>query len=110
VANQHALKARDLDKFQKLVALGSAQEALAEKYSKFEAEGGAPSADKEGAPLEGKALDKARKEWEKAVKLREPLAKKRAEEGDDFLARMQAEVDELAAKLAAMPGGGEDDQ
>jgi cysteinyl-tRNA synthetase len=113
VANQHALKLRELEKFQKLVALGTAQEALADKYSKFGEEGGgegagAPTADKDGAPLEGKALDKAKKEWERAVKLREPLAKRRAEEGPDFLARMQAEVDELAGKLAAM-GGGEDE-
>jgi len=104
-ANLHALKARELDKFAKLAALPPVNEALADKYTRFEGEGGAPLADKDGAALEGKQLDKARKDWEKAVKLREPLAKKRAEEGDDFLARMQAEVEELAARVAALGGG-----
>jgi cysteinyl-tRNA synthetase len=105
-ANLHALKARELDKLSKLAALPSVEQALAEKYSRFEGEGGAPLADKDGAALEGKGLDKARKDWEKAVKLREPLAKKRAEEGEAFLERLRAEVDELAARVSALGGGG----
>lgn len=46
------------------------QEALADKYSKFDPASGEPTHDKEGQALEGKALDKAKKELEKQKKVR----------------------------------------
>lgn len=124
------------------------QAQLADKYSRFDAETGDPTHDKDGAELEGKvrsrssssgqrpavlcggaaaraarcrptpsrspatfrfphtqAKDKARKDMDKARKLREPLAKKLAEDAA-FLPKLQAEVDALAAALAALGGGG----
>ena len=45
------------------------QEALRDKYSQFDPASGEPTHDKEGKPLEGKALDKARKELEKQHKV-----------------------------------------
>jgi hypothetical protein len=44
-------------------------EALADKYSQWDAVSGEPTHDREGAALEGKALDKARKEVEKQKKV-----------------------------------------
>lgn len=46
------------------------------------------------------AVDKARKDLEKALKAREPLAKKLAED-PGFLQVLQAEVEALQAQLAA---------
>ena len=45
------------------------------------------------------AKDKAKKEVEKARKIVEPLAKKRAED-PDFLAKLTAEVEALTQQLA----------
>jgi hypothetical protein len=47
------VQAKELDKLQKLAALPSEQEALSDRYSKFD-EAGEPTHDKEGQPLEGK--------------------------------------------------------
>lgn len=92
---------RDLDKYEKLMALTSASESLADKYSKFDPESGDPTHDAAGAVLEGKALDKARKDIEKARKVRAPLAKRIVEEGADFLDGIRAEIEALRAMLAA---------
>ncbi|KAL4430549.1 hypothetical protein ABPG77_005789 [Micractinium sp. CCAP 211/92] len=94
-------KRKDLDKFEKLAALPSIQEALADKYSRWDAATGEPTHDKEGAALEGKALDKARKEVEKQKKVRAPLEKKLAEE-PTFLQTLAADIAKLAAELAAL--------
>eukprot|EP00198_Chlamydomonas_reinhardtii_P013988 XP_001703325.1 predicted protein [Chlamydomonas reinhardtii] len=77
------------------------QEALADKYSKFDEASGEPTHDKEGNALEGKAKDKARKDYEKAAKVREPLSKKLAED-PAALDKMKAEVEELRQQLAAL--------
>ena len=74
--------------------------ALADKYSKF-GDDGLPTADKDGNALEGKGMDKAKKDVEKAAKVRAPLQKK-IEENPAFLESLKAEVDELTAELAAM--------
>lgn len=64
------IKRKDLEKLVKLAELPSIPEALKDKYSKFDPETGAPSHDAEGAALEGKALDKAKKDVEKQKKVR----------------------------------------
>ncbi|KAG2499369.1 hypothetical protein HYH03_002944 [Edaphochlamys debaryana] len=95
-------KAKELEKLEGLAALPSIQEALADKYSKFDEASGEPTHDKEGNALEGKAKDKARKDYEKAAKVREPLAKKLAED-PGALDKMRAELEELRQQLAALP-------
>ena len=61
---------QELDKFEKLAALPSPQEALADKYSAFDPVSGDPTRDAAtGAALEGKALDKARKDMDKQRKV-----------------------------------------
>lgn len=97
---------RDVDKFEKLAALPSPQEALKEKYSKFDKSTGEPTHDAQGTLLEGKALDKAKKELEKQKKVRGPLEKRIADEGADFLSGLRAEVEALEAQLAGMSVGG----
>ncbi|KAI8470955.1 MAG: hypothetical protein J3K34DRAFT_419036 [Monoraphidium minutum] len=77
------------------------QEQLADKYSRFDPASGDPTHAKDGAELEGKAADKARKDMDKARKLREPLAKRLAEDAA-FLPKLQAEVEDLARQLAAL--------
>ncbi|KAG2442848.1 hypothetical protein HXX76_002927 [Chlamydomonas incerta] len=94
-------KAKELEKLEGLAALPSIQEALSDKYSKFDAASGEPTHDKEGNALEGKAKDKARKDFEKAAKVREPLSKKLAED-PAALDKMKAEVEELRKQLAAL--------
>ncbi|GFH15847.1 tRNA-synt_1e domain-containing protein [Haematococcus lacustris] len=61
-------KTKELEKMQGLLALPPVEVALADKYSKFDAGTGEPSHDKDGKELDGKAKDKARKEFEKAKK------------------------------------------
>uniref|UniRef100_A0A383W906 cysteine--tRNA ligase n=1 Tax=Tetradesmus obliquus TaxID=3088 RepID=A0A383W906_TETOB len=100
LANALDKKVKELDKLQKLAALPSEREALADRYSAFD-EAGEPTHDKDGTLLEGKAKDKARKDLEKARKVREPLTKKLAED-PNALAAMEAEVAELTAQIAAM--------
>lgn len=94
-------KARELHKFEQIAALAPPAVALADKYSAFDAASGEPTHDKDGNALEGKAKDKARKEWEKAVKIREPLAAK-LEADPDFLRTLRSEVEDLKTQLAAM--------
>ncbi|EFJ42921.1 hypothetical protein VOLCADRAFT_119246, partial [Volvox carteri f. nagariensis] len=77
------------------------QEALADKYSQFDPTSGEPTHDKEGKLLEGKAKDKARKDFEKAVKVREPLTKKLAED-PQALDSMRAELEDLRKQLEAL--------
>ncbi|GLC35821.1 hypothetical protein PLESTB_000497800 [Pleodorina starrii] len=94
-------KVKELEKLEGLAALPSIQEALADKFSQFDPASGEPTHDKEGKPLEGKAKDKARKDVEKAAKVREPLTKKLAED-PDALAKMRAEVEDLRKQLEAL--------
>ncbi|WIA42642.1 hypothetical protein OEZ86_008612 [Tetradesmus obliquus] len=103
LANALDKKVKELDKLQKLAALPSEREALADRYSVFD-EAGEPTHDKDGTLLEGKAKDKARKDLEKARKVREPLTKKLAED-PNALAALEAEVAELTAQIAAMQSG-----
>ena len=93
---------RDLDKFEKLAGLPSPQEVLKEKYSKFDEVSGEPTHDAEGAVLEGKALDKAKKEFEKQKKVRAPLEKRLADDGPDFLDALKTDVAGLEAQLASL--------
>eukprot|EP00192_Tetraselmis_astigmatica_P007572 CAMPEP_0117672910 /NCGR_PEP_ID=MMETSP0804-20121206/14178_1 /TAXON_ID=1074897 /ORGANISM="Tetraselmis astigmatica, Strain CCMP880" /LENGTH=765 /DNA_ID=CAMNT_0005481587 /DNA_START=120 /DNA_END=2418 /DNA_ORIENTATION=- len=93
-------KTKDLEKFLGLAQLPPIPVALADKYGGF-GEDGLPTVDKDGKALEGKALDKAKKEVEKAAKVRAPLQKK-LEEDRSFLATLAAEVEALSAELAAM--------
>eukprot|EP00878_Enallax_costatus_P002111 GHUV01002279.1.p1 GENE.GHUV01002279.1~~GHUV01002279.1.p1 ORF type:complete len:785 (+),score=272.34 GHUV01002279.1:146-2500(+) len=94
-------KAKELEKLQKLAALPSEQEALADKYSQFDAETGEPTHDKEGQPLDDKAKAKAKKDLEKARKVREPLTRKLAED-PAALEILAAEIAELFKQLEAM--------
>lgn len=100
LANQVALKQKDLEKFEKLAALPSVVESLAGKY-RFDAAGN-PSHDKEGSALDDKGVKKAMKDVEKEEKMRAPLAKKLEEEGPEFLTKLAAEVQALQAELAAV--------
>lgn len=93
-------QAKDLEKFQGLAQLPSIPDALADKYSKF-GEDGYPTADKDGNPLDGKALEKAKKDVEKAAKIRAPLGKK-LDEDPKFLESLAAEVEAMTRELAAM--------
>lgn len=47
-------QAKELEKLQKLAALPSEQEALSDRYSRFDEATGEPTHDKDGQPLEGK--------------------------------------------------------
>ncbi|GAB4823051.1 hypothetical protein N2152v2_010097 [Parachlorella kessleri] len=99
------VKRKELDKFEKLAALPSPQDALADKYSAFDPVSGDPTHEAAtGAALEGKALDKARKDMEKQRKVRAPLEKK-LQENPGFLESLAAEVEALAAELAAADQG-----
>ena len=60
---------RDLEKYEKLAALPAPAAALADKYSAFDGATGEPTHDAAGAALECKALEKARKELEKQLKV-----------------------------------------
>ncbi|KAJ9527314.1 hypothetical protein QJQ45_025542 [Haematococcus lacustris] len=92
------MQTKELEKMQGLLALPPVEVALADKYSKFDAGTGEPSHDKDGKELDGKAKDKARKEFEKAKKVREPLVKKLAEE-PTFLENLRSEILTLQAQL-----------
>jgi cysteinyl-tRNA synthetase len=89
-----------LEKFQGIAKLPPIPVALADKYSKF-GEDGLPTADKDGNPLDDKALSKAKKDVDKAAKVRAPLEKKLQEE-PQFMAKLQEEVERLTAEVAAM--------
>jgi len=52
-------------------------------------------------PSRAQARDKARKDFEKARKVREPLAKKLAED-PGFMDKLAHEVEELSAQVAAL--------
>jgi len=93
-------KVKELEKFRNLAELPPVSVALADKYSCFGGDG-LPSADKDGNRLEGKAVEKARKDVEKAEKVRAPLRKK-LEDDPEFLTKLSAEVELLSAELAAM--------
>lgn len=93
-------KSKELEKFQGIAKLPPIPVALADKYSKF-GEDGLPTADKDGSPLDDKALSKAKKEVDKAAKVRAPLEKK-LQEDPQFMAKLQEEVERLTAEVAAM--------
>lgn len=92
---------REIEKFAKIEGLPSVKESLSAKYSKFDADG-FPTHDAEGQPLEGKAVDKAKKEVEKAKKVRLPYEKKATELGTNFLRDMKDQLHNLQAKLQSM--------
>jgi cysteinyl-tRNA synthetase len=99
---------READKFEKLAALPPPAAALADKYGAFDPGSGDPTHDAGGAPLEGKALEKGRKEAERLRRVRAPLEKKLAEEGPGFIEALRAEAEALEAQLEALQlGGGE---
>lgn len=101
LANVLAAKRKDVDKYEKLAALPEPQVQLADKYGGFDPVSGDPTHDKDGVLLEGKAVDKARKDMDKVRKVREPLVKKLAED-PAFLEKMKGEVEELTRQLAAL--------
>jgi cysteinyl-tRNA synthetase len=103
IKNALESRKRELEKFEKLAAMPLPRVVLADKYSKFDPETGDPVADKDGNALEGKALDKAKKDMEKAKKVRAPLEKKIAETGGEgFMDALREEVQRLAAEVAAL--------
>lgn len=93
------LKRAEVERFEKLMSLPSVQEALGEKYKGFDAATGAPTHDKEGAVLEGKALAKAVKDWEKQRAVRAPLEKRIEEEGEGFLEALRQQLTALEAEV-----------
>lgn len=90
---------RDVEKFEKLAALPSIQESLKDKYSKFDQVSGDPTHDAEGVVLQGKPLEKAKKDVEKAKKVRAPLEKRVAEEGVEFMDNMRQEIKSIQDQL-----------
>jgi len=94
-------KVKEKEKFEGLAALPPIEVALADKYSKFDGATGEPTHNKEGAELDAKARDKARKDYEKAKKVREPLAKALAAD-PNLMATLDAEIEGLRAQLAAL--------
>jgi len=93
---------RDVEKFEKLAALPSIQESLKDKYSKFDQVSGDPTHDAEGVVLQGKPLEKAKKDVEKAKKVRAPLEKRVAEEGIDFMDTMRQEIKSIQDQLSRL--------
>ena len=92
-----ALK-KEIVKFTTIQELPSIEEALASKYSKF-GDDGYPTHDAEGTALEGKALDKGKKDVEKARKARLPLQKKISELGPNFLEGMRGTLSKLEDEM-----------
>lgn len=45
---------KELDKYERIIAMGSVQDGLRGKYSAFNDASGEPTHDKDGKPLEGK--------------------------------------------------------
>lgn len=99
------LKRAEVERFEKLCALPSVQEALGDKYGAFDASTGPPTHDAQGAVLEGKALTKAVKDFEKQKSVRAPLEKRRAEEGEGFLEVLREQLRTLEGQAAALEGG-----
>lgn len=96
------IKRAEVERFEKLVALPTVHEALGDKYKAFDRSTGAPTHDKEGAVLEGKALAKAVKDWEKQRAVRAPLEKRLAEEGEGFLDTLRQQLAALEAEAQAL--------
>lgn len=97
VSKAEALK-KEIVKLATIQELPSIEEALASKYSKF-GEDGYPTHDAEGVALDGKALDKGKKDVEKARKARMPLQKKISELGPNFLEGMKGTLSKLENEL-----------
>lgn len=85
---------RDVEKYEALAALPSVQESLADKYSQFDPGSGDPTHDAGGQPLESKALAKAKKEVEKAKKVRAPLERELAKD-PEFLETLRQRLRDL---------------
>jgi hypothetical protein len=97
---QLTLKEKEKEKFEKLISLPSVEVSLSEKYSKFDSATGEPTHDKEGVALEGKAKDKAMKDFDKAKKVLEPLAKK-INDDPAFMDKLTQEIAEIQAQIKA---------
>ncbi|GMH38778.1 hypothetical protein BSKO_06662 [Bryopsis sp. KO-2023] len=85
---------REKERFEKAMA-------PPEKYSQFDAETGNPTHSKDGALLEGKALDNAKKDMDKIRKRRAPFEKK-LEQDPDYLANAEKEISEVKAEIAEL--------
>ena len=92
---------KEIVKFATIQELPSVEESLAAKYSKF-GEDGYPTHDADGNALEGKAVDKGKKDVEKARKARMPFQKKVAEMGPDFLEGMKGMLSKMEEELKHM--------
>ena len=99
LATKLSMLEKEREKFMRLLELPSPQVALADKY-KFD-ESGAPTHDKDGIALEGKALEKAKKDLEKAKKAVEPLNKKLAED-PAFMDKLVADIEAMQAQIAQL--------
>ncbi len=96
------LRRAEVDRFEKLLALPSVQESLRDKYGGFDASTGMPTHDAQGGVLEGKALTKAVKDFEKQKAIRAPLEKKRAEEGEGFLEVLKEQLQVLEQEAVGL--------
>lgn len=88
----HSRKQAELSRLQKLVQLPSIQEALKDRFSKFDADLN-PTHDHEGKELDTKAAAKAKKVVDKEKKAREGL--KKLESDPELMSRTEAEVKQL---------------
>ena len=103
VSKAESLK-KEIVKFATLQEMPSVEESLAAKYSKF-GEDGYPTHDADGNELEGKAIEKGKKDVEKARKARLPLQKKVAELGPNFLDGMKGMLHKMEQELKDMTVG-----
>lgn len=94
-ARKVAAKAKEIAKWERLSA--SPRTALSDRYSAFDADEN-PTHDVHGDPLDGKQLDKAKKEADKIRKQRAQYMDKEAQE-PGFLDELRSERDQLVAQV-----------
>jgi len=97
-------KSKELEKYTALAVLPPVALALADKF-RFDEQGN-PTHDKDGNPLDDKALKNAKKVVDKELKTRMALTRVLEKEGDDYLERLAGEVKELEVQLRDMTCGG----
>ncbi|DBB16222.1 TPA: hypothetical protein ACH3X3_014548 [Trebouxia sp. C0006] len=96
LVSAHSKKQAELARLQKLVQLPSIQEAVKDKFSKFDA-GLNPTHDHEGNQLDTKAAAKAKKVVDKEKKARDGL--KKMENDPELMSRTEAEVKQLEQEI-----------
>jgi len=89
--NKLQLKLNERERFDKAFELPS-------KYSEYDAVSGYPTHDKDGKLLEGKAVDNAKKDFDKFLK-RKGVMEKKLEDNPEYLNELDREIEELRKAL-----------